>query len=484
MNYRKIYNVLGSILLLEAVLMVLPVMVSVIFRENIRTALSFLITMCILTVLGLIMRARKPLKDTFFARDGYMLVALTWLFMSALGALPFVISGAVPNYVNAFFETVSGFTTTGSTILTEIEPLPKSILFWRSFTHFIGGMGIIVFAIAIMPKTEGSAMHIMRAEVPGPSVGKLVSRLRASARILYAIYICMTLTLVLLLFAGKMPLFDSICTAFATAGTGGFSVLNKSIEGYANSYCEVVISIFMVLYGVNFNLYYVTLKGHARHALKDEELRWYLGTILAATLIITLELTVTRHPFGQSLRLAFFQVSSIISTTGFTTTDFDTWPTLAKTILLLLMFLGACAGSTGGGLKISRVAILVKDAKRTIKKAFNPGRVEGIKIDGRAVDEELVTGVATFLAIYVIVIFISVFIIAIDGHEMIPTLTSVITCINNVGPAFAEIGPTGNFSALSDLSKLVLTFDMLAGRLELIPMFMIFSKYIIPRKYA
>ncbi|MBR0112828.1 MAG: TrkH family potassium uptake protein [Clostridia bacterium] len=484
MNYRKIYNVLGSILLLEAVLLVLPVMVSVVFREGFRTALSFLITMALLGAAGGLMKIKKPEKESIYARDGYMLVALTWLFMSAFGALPFVISGAVPNYINAFFETVSGFTTTGSTILTAIEPLPKSILFWRSFTHFIGGMGILVFAIAILPKTEGSAMHIMRAEVPGPSVGKLVSRLRASARILYAIYIGMTLVLILLLFAGKMPLFDSICTAFATAGTGGFSVLNNSIEGYHNPYCEVVLAVFMVLYGVNFNLYYISLKGHIRHAIKDEELRWYLGTIFAATLIITLELTVTRHHFGHSLRLAFFQVSSIISTTGFTTTDFDSWPTLARIILLLLMFLGACAGSTGGGLKISRVAILVKSAKRAIKKAFNPGRIEGVKMDGKSVEEDLVTGVVNFLVIYVIVIFISVFIIAIDGHDMITSMTSVITCINNVGPAFSEIGPYGNFAALSDLSKLVLTFDMLAGRLELIPMFMIFSKYIIPRKYA
>ena len=484
MNYKKIYNTLGSILQLEAVLMVLPLMISIIYREELRTCLSFVITILALGAVGGLMKFRKAEKDKIYARDGYVLVALTWLFMSAFGALPFVISGAVPSYVNAFFETVSGFTTTGSTILTSIQTLPKSILFWRSFTHFIGGMGILVFAIAIMPKTEGSAMHIMRAEVPGPSVGKLVSRLRASARILYAIYIGMTLLLIGLLCIGRMPLFDSVCTAFATAGTGGFSVLNNSIEGYSSAYCEIIIAVFMVLYGVNFNLYYISLKGHWRQFFKDEEFRWYLGTIAAATLVITLQLTVTRHPFAQSLRLAFFQVSSIISTTGFTTTNFDMWPTLSKIVLYLLMFLGACAGSTGGGLKISRVVILVKNAKRTIKKAFNPKRVEGVKMDGRAVDEEIVTGVINFLAIYVIVIFISVFIIAIDGHDMITSLTSVVTCINNVGPAFSEIGPYGNFTELSNLSKVVLTFDMLAGRLELIPMFMVFSKYIIPHKNA
>ncbi len=484
MNYRKIYNVLGSILLIEAVLLVLPVMVSVLYREGFKTTLSFLITMAALALTGFLMRIKKPEKESFYAKDGYMLVALTWIFMSLFGALPFKLSGAVPKYFDAFFETVSGFTTTGSTILTEIEALPKSILFWRSFTHFIGGMGILVFAIAVMPKTEGSAMHIMRAEVPGPSVGKLVSRLRASARILYAMYIGMTVLLIALLCLGKMPLFDSVCTAFATAGTGGFSVLNKSIEGYNSAYCEIVIAIFMLLFGVNFNLYYLSLKGHVKSALKDEELRWYLGAIIAATLIITLELTFTHYPFVQSLRLSFFQVTSIISTTGFSTVNFDIWPTLAKIILLMLMFFGSCAGSTGGGLKIQRVAIILKNAKRTIKHAFNPRTVEGVKMNGRSVDEETVSGVINFLAIYLGVIFLSVFIIAIDGHEMLPTITSVITCINNVGPAFAEIGPAGNFSAFSNLSKVVLTFDMLAGRLELIPMFMLFSKNIIPSKHA
>ena len=482
MNYRKIFSNLGTILMLEAVLMVLPVTVAVAYRES-DTIFAFALTIAALTAAGLLFKIRKPVKQSIYARDGYMEVALAWLLMSAFGALPFVINGCIPNYIDAFFETVSGFTTTGSSILSDIEALPRSMLFWRSFTHFIGGMGILVFVIAIFPKAEGSDMHIMRAEVPGPTVGKLVSRIRASARILYGIYTAMTVLLIILLVCGGMPFFDSVVNAFATAGTGGFCVLNNSIAGYNSAYCEVVITVFMILFGMNFNLYYMFLIKQGKRALLDEELRWYLGIIVAAASVITLMLTFTRHPFGESARYAFFQVASIISTTGFSSTDFNMWPTMAKAILLLLMFIGGCAGSTGGSIKVSRIVVLFKNSVRTIKKAFNPRRVETVKLNGRSVDEDTVNGITGFFATFMFIIAISVFLVSIDGKDIVTTITSVITCIANVGPGLGEvIGPVGNFGKLSPFSKIVLSFDMLAGRLELIPMFMLFSGYLIPER--
>ncbi|MBR5771904.1 MAG: TrkH family potassium uptake protein [Clostridia bacterium] len=482
MNYKVVFNRLGSLLLVEAALMALPLTVGILYKE--KTALAFLVTIVILAIAGNILKIKKSEAERFYAKEGYFLVALTWLLFSAFGALPFFISHAIPNYFDAFFETVSGFTTTGSTILTDIESMPRSLLFWRAFTHFIGGMGILVFVIAIFPRTEGSAMHIMRAESPGPSVGKLVSKLKATARLLYGIYCIMTLVLIILLKAGGMPLFDSVTNAFATAGTGGFCALNNSIEGYSSAYAEVVLGIFMVLFGVNFNLYYLIIAKHGKQALKSEELRWYLGFIAASTFVITLVLTFTRHPFAESLRKAFFQVSSIISTTGFTSTDYDYWPMVCKIVLFLLMFIGSCAGSTGGGIKISRIVVLVKSTIRTVKKAFNPRSVETIKLEGKPLDEDMVHSINSFLSLYMIVMAVSIFVVSIDGKGMVETITSVVTCMNNVGPAFGAIGPSGNFANFSNLTKIVLAFDMLAGRLELIPMFMLFTKYIIPRKYA
>lgn len=483
MNYRRIFNMLGTILMTEAALLLLPVAVAIYYGE-LNVILPFAVTIGLLTGTAMLMKIKKPSSMSIFARDGYMLVALSWLFLSAFGALPFVISKSIPNFIDAFFETVSGFTTTGSTILAEVAHLPKSILFWRSFTHFIGGMGILVFVIAILPKTDGTAMHIMRAEVPGPTVGKLVSKLRASARILYGIYTGMTLLLTVLLIIGGMPKFDSLLNAFATAGTGGFSILNDGIGGYHSPYAEVVISIFMMLFGLNFNLYYLILIRQGRSALKDEELHWYTGIIAGATLIFTIYLTVLHHPFGESLRLSFFQVCSIISTTGFTTADFNVWPVATRIILLILMFVGGCVGSTGGGLKVSRIAVLVKNSVRLVRRAINPRRCDTIKINGRPVDDHTVHGITGYFATFMLVLVVSVFIVSIDGHELTATITSVITCLANVGPGLGEIGPTGNFSGFSILSKVILSFDMLAGRLELIPIFMLFTKYAIPRKYA
>ncbi len=482
MNLKSISYNIGRILLVEAVLLIFPAVGALIYNEI--TLLSFAITIALLVATGLIAVYKKPAKNTVYAKEGYVIVALTWILMSLFGALPFYISGYIPHFIDAFFETVSGFTTTGSTILREIESLPKSLLFWRSFTHWIGGMGILVFVIAIMPKTESSSMHVMRAEVPGPSVGKLVSKLRASARILYGIYCILTLVQIVLLCLGGMPVFDSIVNSFATAGTGGFAILNNSIEGYNSVYTEIVIAVFMLLFGINFNLYYMMLIKQGKQAIKSEELRWYAGIVAASVIIIALNLYSTKHDIGESFRYAFFQVSSIITTTGFSTTNFDTWPVVSKFILLFLMFIGACAGSTGGGIKISRLVILIKSGLRDIKKAINPRSIETVKLDRRTVDEPIVKSTSVFFGTYMLLMAVSMLVVSIDGRDIVTTATSVISCMGNIGPGFGAVGPYGNFADFSILSKLMLSFDMLAGRLEIIPMLMLFSPYAWSRKYS
>lgn len=483
MNYRMISYYIGRILLIEALLLALPALCAVIYGEN--TLLSFALTIAALTVTGLIAVRKKPTKTTIYAKEGYVIVALTWILMSLFGALPFYISGHIPSFTDAFFETVSGFTTTGSTILRNIETMPKSLLFWRSFTHWIGGMGILVFVIAIMPKAENSSMHVMRAEVPGPTVGKLVSKLRASARILYGIYCALTAIQVVMLLAGRMPLFDSLVNSFATAGTGGFAVLNNSIEGYNSVYSEMVIAVFMLLFGVNFNLYYMFIVKQGKHAIKSEELRWYAGIVATAVIIIAISLYTTKHDgLAESFRYAFFQVASIITTTGFSTTNFNTWPVITKFVLLFLMFVGACAGSTGGGIKVSRLVILIKSGLRDIKKSINPRSIETVKIDKRTVEEPVVKSVSVFFATYMLVIAVSILVVSLDGFNFESTATAVVACISNIGPGFGAVGPYGNFADFSMLSKLTLSFTMLAGRLELIPMLMLFSPYAWAKKYS
>lgn len=481
MNYKMIVYNIGKILLVEAVLLVLPAIVSIIYSDGMLA--SYAVTIAALTVTGVLATKKKPKNKSIYAKEGYVIVAFTWILMSLFGALPFWLSGGIPNFVDAFFETVSGFTTTGSTILNNIEVLPKSLLFWRSFTHWIGGMGILVFVIAIMPKTENSSMHVMRAEVPGPTVGKLVSKLGASARILYGIYCGLTAIMVAFLLAGGMPLFDSLVNAFATAGTGGFGILNNSIEGYNNLYFEMVIAVFMLLFGINFNLYYLLLIRRFKQALKSEELRCYLGIVAAATIIIAVSLITGNHSAGYAFRYAFFQVASIITTTGFSSTDFGTWPIIAQLTLLFLMFIGACAGSTGGGIKVSRLVILVKSGMRDIKKAINPRSIETVKVDKQTVEEPVVKGISVFFAMYIIVIAVSSMVVSLDGRDLTTTLTSVVACIGNIGPGLGAVGPAGNFADFSVLSKIALSFDMLAGRLELIPMLMIFTPYAWSRKY-
>lgn len=482
MNYRMVFYNIGRILLVEAALLTFPAIGAIIYNED--TLISFALTIAALTAVGLPAVRKKPENTAIYAKDGYVIVALTWILMSLFGAMPFYFSGHIPHFIDAFFETVSGFTTTGSTILNNIESLPKSLLFWRSFTHWIGGMGILVFVIAILPKTESSSMHIMRAEVPGPTVGKLVSKLRASARILYGIYCVLTMIQIVMLSIGGMPLFDSVVNSFATAGTGGFAVLNNSIEGYNSVYSEMVIAVFMLLFGVNFNIYYMFIIRQGRQAIKNEELRYYLGIVLGSIILIAVCLANTKYSVGDSIRYAVFQVASIITTTGFSTANFDTWPVFTKIILVFLMFIGACAGSTGGGIKVSRLMILIKSGLRDIKKAINPRSVETVKVDKHTVDEPVVKSVSVFFATYMIIIAISALVISIDGRDIVTTFTSVLACISNIGPGLGAVGPYGNFADFSVMSKLVLSFDMLAGRLELIPMLMLFSPYAWSRKYS
>lgn len=481
MNYKMITYNIGRILLVEAILLVLPAIVSIIYDDGML--ISFAVTIAALTATGLFATRKKPDNRSIYAKEGYVIVAFTWVLMSLFGALPFTLSGHIPSFIDAFFETVSGFTTTGSTILTNVEALPKSLLFWRSFTHWIGGMGILVFVIAIMPKTENSSMHVMRAEVPGPTVGKLVSKLGASARILYGIYGGLSAIQVILLLAGGMPVFDSIVSTFATAGTGGFGILNNSIEGYNSLYAEMVIAVFMLIFGINFNLYYLFLIRRFKQAFKSEELRWYFGIVAGSVLIIALSLITSKHSVGESFRYSFFQVASIITTTGFSSTDFGKWPIIAQVILVFLMFVGACAGSTGGGIKVSRLVILVKSGMRDIKKAINLRSIETVKVDKQTVEEPVVKSVSVFFATYIIVLAVSALIVSLDGRDLTTTFTSVIACIGNIGPGLGAVGPTGNFANFSILSKIVLSFDMLAGRLELIPMLMIFTPYAWSKKY-
>lgn len=481
MNYKMISYTIGRILLLEGLMLVFPAIVAIFYGDN--TFISFAVTIAALFITGSLGARKKPEKQQIYAKEGYMIVAFSWILMSLFGALPFYLSGHIPRFEDAFFETVSGFTTTGATILTNIEGLPRSLHFWRAFTHWIGGMGILVFVIAIMPKTETSSMHVMRAEVPGPTVGKLVSKLRASARILYGIYCVMSVIQVCFLLAGGMPLFDCVINTFSTAGTGGFALLNDSIAGYNSMYTEMVIAVFMLLFGINFNLYYLIIIGQTKQALKSEELRWYLSIITGSVIIIAISLYGTSHSWGEAFRLSFFQVASIITTTGFSTADYCTWPAISQFVIVLLMFIGACAGSTGGGIKISRLMILIKSGIRDVKKALNPRSIETVRIDRQAVEEPVVKGVTTFFAMYMAVMAVSILLVSLGGLDFTTNVSSVITCMGNVGPGLATISPSGNFAHFSVFSKIVLAFDMLTGRLELIPILMIFTPYAWSRKY-
>ena len=472
MNYKMVFKTVGRLLWAEAAFLCLPLFVSFYYKENLFHI--YLIVMGILLGVGAIMNLPKPHKRTIYAREGFAIVSLSWILLSFFGALPFVFSGEIPSFTDALFETVSGFTTTGSSILTNIEALSKSLLFWRAFTHWIGGMGIIVFVLAFLPQKDMQSMHIMRAEVPGPSVGKIVSKTMVTARILYIIYTVLTLLQTILLLLSDMPLFDSVTTAFATAGTGGFSVRNASIAAYDNLGAEIIISVFMLLFGVNFNLFYLMIIKQFGRVFKSEELWVYFGIVAVSIGIITVDILPLVDSFGDAIRQSGFQVASIITTTGFVTANFDTWPTLSKFIIILLMFTGACAGSTGGGLKVGRVIILIKSAIRELQRAINPRRVKAIRLDGQIIEKSTSNAACVYFLIYMFLIGISIFIVSFNGYDITTTVTSVLTCINNVGPGLSAVGPIENFSDFSIVSKFILMADMLIGRLEIFPMIILF----------
>lgn len=482
MNKRLIIKNLSKLMTAEAFLMLLPALVSVIYKEY-RIAIIFTLTAAVIFALFLPLSLVIPRGNKIYAKEGFAIVALAWITWSLAGAVPFYISGVIPNYIDCFFETVSGLTTTGATILTEITSLPKGILFWRSFTHWIGGMGVLVFVMAVVRLSENS-MNLMRAEVPGPTVGKLVPRGGKSAKILYGMYLALTLLEIVFLLFGKMPLFDSINHAFSTAGTGGFSIKNESIAYYNSAYIDGVITVFMFLFGVNFNIYYFMILKNLRAAFKDEELKVYFAVVACFTLIISLNILPLYKGFGEAFRYASFQVCSVISTTGFITYDFTLWPQLSQMLLLFLMITGACAGSTGGGIKIIRVVMLSKMIKTECKNLLNPREVHQIKINGKAVQPAVVRGSATFFIIYFAVLVSSVLAVSAFNVDLVTNLSSVMTCIGNVGPGLGKIvGPVGNFSSLPEFVKIVLCADMLFGRLEFFPLIMIFSPRLWRRKF-
>lgn len=473
MNIRLITKNLGYVLIIEAACMLPSLFVSLLYRQG--DFIAFFITIFILLVSGMSLSHIRVGNDNLYTRDGFAIVALGWLAISFFGALPFYLSGET-SFIDAFFESVSGFTTTGSTILKNIESVPKGLLFWRSFTNWLGGMGVLVLTLAVLPSIKPSTLYIMKAESPGPSPGKLVPRIGQTARILYAIYTVMTLILVVLLIIVGMPVYDAFVHAFSTAGTGGFSNMNLSVGAYNNVAAEIIIAVFMLLFGVNFSLYYQVLKGNLKAFLHDEEFRFYMGTVIAAIALITFNVSgMVYHSFWEGLRYSSFQVSSVITTTGYSTADFNLWPVFSKTILVVLMLIGSSAGSTCGAIKCIRIVLLLKIARREIVKIIHPRSVYAVKINGKLVDEETQTGVLAFFFLYIATLITSVLIVALEGKDMVTTATAVITCIGNVGPGLEMVGPMGNFSSLSVLSKIVLSADMIIGRLEILPVLLMLS---------
>ena len=469
--------IIGQIVRVEGILMIPSLVVSVIYGESAFAA--FLIPIVLSVAAGTLLTIKKPSNPDIFAKEGFVTVGLSWIIMSLIGALPFVIDGCIPSFVDAFFETVSGFTTTGASILTEIESLGRGLLFWRSFTHFVGGMGVLVFVLAILPQADTRSvklMHVMRAEVPGPKVGKLVSKIGRTARIMYGIYIGLTVIEMILLLAGGMPVYGSIVNSFATAGTGGFAIKNASIAAYDSAYIDYVIGIFMFLFGVNFNLYYLILIGHVGEALRSEELRWYLIITGVSTALIAADIYEIFGTVGESVRYAFFQVTSVMSTTGFATSDYNAWPALSKVILALLMFCGACVGSTTGGIKVGRIILLVKSGLREVKYMLHPRAVVAVRSEGKPVERDVLRGANSYMIVYIMLFTVSLFLVEmVEECDLVTGFTAVSACLNNVGPGLGEVGPAGNFSALTPFTKILLSVDMLAGRLEIFPLLMLFA---------
>lgn len=474
MNITAILNIIGHVMKYEIILLLIPFFVALFYGQG--DANAFLYTVLLMIPIALILIKIKGKKNEIYAKEGFLTVGLAWIVISFFGALPFVFSGAIPSLVDAFFETSSGFTTTGASILTEIQSLPKGILFWRSFTHWVGGMGFLIFILALMPTFSGNTIHLLKAESPGPTPGKIVPKIKQTAKILYAIYFVLTLIETIFLKSAGLSWYDSIIHALGTAGTGGFSNMNASVAAFNNPAVEWIITIFMLLFGVNFVLYFQLIRGNVKAFFKSEELKWYLIAVFASIIIIAVNIIPFNHgDVTKSIRDSAFQVSSIVTTTGYATVNFNLWPTLSKVILIMLMFMGAMAGSTGGGIKTIRIVIIFKAIRREIDKILHPRRVKSVKIDGNVVEEETISGVFLFIFAYIIISLIAIFIVSFDNFDITTTVTSVIATLSNIGPGLEMVGPSGNFSAFSDLSKLVLSFCMLAGRLEIYPMLILFS---------
>lgn len=479
MNYKMVGRFLAQILTVETVFMVPAAVISAACSET-AALYAFLWSMLATGAAALLLKVScKGAKSGFYAKEGFVCVGISWIVMGIFGSLPFYLSGEIPNYLDALFEIVSGFTTTGASILPEVESLSKGILYWRSFSHWLGGMGVLVFLLAIVPasseKGRGYTMHILRAESPGPDVGKLVPKMRDTAKLLYLMYILLTVLDIVFLLIGNMPLFDAVCTAFGTAGTGGFGIRNDSIASYS-PYLQNVCTVFMLLFGVNFSCYYLLLMRQFKNVLKDEELRMYLGVVLGSIVLIVWNLKDYYDTLGETVRHAAFQVASIITTTGFATTDFDLWPSFSKSILLSLMVIGACAGSTGGGLKCGRVLLLLKSLHMNIRKVLHPQKVQIVRNNGHMVDAKVLENTNAYLAAYAVIVLLSFILISLDGFSITTNMSAVFACFNNIGPGFDGVGPTCNFSGYSAFSKIVLIGDMLAGRLEIFPILILFSR--------
>lgn len=473
MNKRMIAYILGILLLCEAALLILPTVVAAIYGEAVIK--SFLLTVALLAVIGTVLIALKPKNKTIYARHGLIIVALGWILMSLFGALPFYLSGEIPHYIDAVFEAVSGFSTTGSSILTDVEALSKSLIFWRSFTHWIGGMGVLVFIMAVLPlATGGGDLHLMKAESPGPTVSKLVPKSSTTARILYGIYFVMTVAEVIILLLGGMSLFDSLTLTFGTAGTGGFGIVNTGAADYT-PFCQGVITVFMALFGVNFNVYFLLLCKKFKEALKSEEVWTYFAIMFSAIVVIAVNIKDMFSSFGAALHHSAFQVSSVMTTTGYSTTDFNQWPEFSKMVLLAVMCVGACAGSTGGGLKISRVLILLKAARREFRRIAHPRSVKIITFEGNRLNDDVIRSTFAYFFIYTVIFAVSLLIVSFDNFDTTTNITAVIATLNNIGPGLNMVGPTGNFSEFSFLSKLVMIIDMLLGRLEIFPLLFLFA---------
>lgn len=478
MNYKMIGRFIWKILGVEAICMIPALLISI-FNHESKAVLGFVVSLAIIGFVVLLLYFLcKKTDGRFRAREGMVCVGLSWIFMSILGCLPFYISREIPSLVDAIFETVSGFTTTGASILEDVEVMSKGLLYWRSFTHWIGGMGVLVFLLAIMSGDEnknGFTMHLLRAESPGPNVGKLVPKMKQTAMILYVLYIVITVVDIIFLLFGRMPLFEAVCTALGTAGTGGFGVKGDSIAGYS-PYIQNVCTVFMFLFGVNFSCYYLIILGQIKSVLKDEELRLYAGIVIGSIILITINLGNYYSNLGETIRYAAFQVVSIVTTTGYATADFDLWPEFSKAIILCLMIVGASAGSTGGGFKCGRLLLVVKSMRRNVRQVLRPQRVQVVRLNNQPVDEKILENTNAYLAAYAIILGISYLLVSIDGYSITTNVSAVISCFNNIGPGFDMVGPTCNFSAYGIISKIVLIIDMLAGRLEIFPMIVLFSR--------